>query len=872
MGISRWLSRRTEFEREMSEEMRDHIERQIAGNIAAGMELARARREAILQFGGVEGVKESCREERRGFWLWELWADVRYSFRMLRKNPSFAAIAILTVALGVGGTTSVFSVVDRILFRSLPYPHDDRLVSFGLVAPIEHNEFMLGASYVDWRRDPGPFESMTSMVPGVADCDLTEQNPVRLACAHVEQSFLPTFGIRPILGRNFSPEEDRPHAPRVALLSYGLWKSRYGGDPGVTSTSIALDGQRAEIIGVLPPDFEMPTLASVDLLLPEGLDETQQRKADPGAVLRTFARLKPDVTVAGATAALQPLFEQALAQAPPEFRSEIHLSVRSLRDRQVHDAKLASWILLGGVLAVLLVACTNVANLLLARASNRQREMAVRSALGATSARLVRQTLTESLLLSLLGGAAGCWIALALLRLFVSIAPEGIPQLRQASLDWRVFLFTLAVSCTCGILFGLAPASRPPTPESLCGKDVRASKRSLLRETLVASQIAVSLILLTGAGLLLRSLRNLQSVPLGLDAQNIVTAKIALGQWRYPDAARQFDFFIRLMTRVQAIPGAGTVALSDTLPPAGAMRATIYARIEVAGRPPMAEGTGGMVGWRQVTPQYFSALAIPIRRGRAFNKVDLLPSENPIILSEVLARELFPNEDPLGKSMRFGMQGPWRMVVGVAADVKNNGPEENADPEFYIPWKQEQIEDLSTGNVIVRTPLPPDGIAGWLRAEVTNLDSTQPVTIETMTQRVAKLAARPRFNAFLLTLFALMGIAMAAVGVYGVVGFLVAQTTREIGVRMALGATPGAILKMVLGNVARWTFAGALAGLVGSWFAARLLGALLFEVRAHDPALLVVVLTVQVAIAFFAAWLPARRAMRVDPIVALRYE
>lgn len=856
----------------MNDEVRDHIDRQTAANIAAGMEPGEARRQAILQFGTVEGTKEGCREERRGFQLETLVADVRYGLRMLRKNPSFAITAILTLALGIGGTTAVFSVVDRILFRSLPYPHDDRLVSFGLVAPIEHNEFMLGASYVDWRLNPGPFEAMTSMTPGVADCDLTEANPVRLTCAHVEQSFLPTLGVRPVLGRNFSVEEDTSNGPKVALISYGVWKSRYSGDPSVTGKSVSLDGHPAAIIGVLPRDFEMPTLASVDLLLPEGLDEAAQRKADPGAVLRTFARMKPGVTVEGAAAALQPLFEQALAKAPPQFRSEIHLSVRSLRDRQVHDAKLASWILLGGVLAVLLLACTNVANLLLARATNRRREMAVRSALGATGSRLARQALTESLLLGLLGGAAGCCIAMALLRLFISVAPEGIPRLAQASLDWRVFLFTLVVSCACGILFGLAPASRTPAPESLCGKDARAPKRSVVRESLVAAQIAVSLVLLAGAGLLLRSLWNLQNVPLGLDAQRVVFAKIALGPSRYPDAQRQSAFFEQLLSRVRTLPGTDAVALADTLPPAGAMRATIYAAIEVAGRQRFAEGTGGMVGWRAVTPGYFSALEIPIRRGRGFLDEDRLPTQNSIILSEALARELFPNEDAIGKSMRFGLQGPWRTVVGIAADVKNNGPEENADPELYVPWKNEDIQDLTTANVMVRTPLHSAVIAKWLRAEVTNLDAVQPVTIETMTQRVGRLTARPRFNAFLLTLFAAIGIVMAAVGIYGVVGFLVAQTTREIGVRMALGATPGAILQMVLGSAARWTLAGAMLGLAGSWFAARVLAALLFQVKAHDPWLLAAALALQIAIALLAAWIPARRAMRVDPMVALRYE
>src|SRR5271169_2890121 len=304
----RWFSRKKNWEQELNDELRFHIERQTTANIAAGMPPEAARRQAVLQLGAIEAVKEDCREQRRGFWLESLYADVRYGLRILRKSPGFTVIAILTLALGIGATSSVFSAVDRILFRSLPYPQSEQLVSFGLTAPIERNEFMLGSNYVDWRRAPGPFQSMTSMIPGVADCDLTQQNPQRLACARVEQNFLPTLGIQAIQGRNFAPDEDRPNAPRVAMISYGLWRSRFGGDPGVIAKTISLDGAPATIVGVLPTDFELPTLLATDILLPEALDEAVQRRSAPGAVLRTCARLKPGVTLAQSDAALQPLF------------------------------------------------------------------------------------------------------------------------------------------------------------------------------------------------------------------------------------------------------------------------------------------------------------------------------------------------------------------------------------------------------------------------------------------------------------------------------------------------------------------------------------------------------------------------------------
>jgi putative ABC transport system permease protein len=871
----RWLRRKRDFEREMTDELRFHLEQQTAANVAAGMTPGEARRQAQLQLGAVEGVKANCREERRGFWLESLFADIRYGLRMLRKSPGFTIVAILTLALGIGATSAVFSVVDRILFRSLPYPQADRLVSFGLKAPFTTNEFVLAMDYVEWRKLASPFADMASMLPGVKEYDFTEPNPIRATFARVDSHFLPTFGIRPILGRNFTADECRPHAPPVALLSYGLWRSRYGGDPKIVGRSVSLDDQPTQIIGVLPADFEMPTLARADLLMPEKLDEAGMRRDRPQLVLRTFARLKAAVTIAQARAALQPLFEQAMKYLPPTLRNGMSLSVRSLRDRQMGDARVASRVLFVSVLALLLLASTNVANLLLARAAVRQRETAVRVALGATMSRLARQALTESLMLSLLGAIAGCWVAYGLLRLFVAIAPQGIPRLQQAAIDGRVLLFTLVVALVSGLLFGLAPAWRQPDPEILAGKETQPAGRSPLRQILVISQIAVSLVLLTGAGLLLRSLWKLESVPLGMDAQNIVTAEITLAPYRYSNEARQWTFFEQLQSQLKGIPGINSLAIADSLPPAGRMEAISYSDIGVSGRPRTPQGTGGMVGFREVTPGYFSALEVKILQGRGFEEDDLFPSQNVIILSEALARELFPDGDALGKAIRFDVYGAnarWRTIVGVAADVRNNGLDHRADPEFYIPWKDDPQDYLGRGFVIVRTPVNPDTVAKWLRSEVASVDPAQPVNIQTMTRRVSELADRPRFNAALLTLLALTGVCLAAIGIYGVVAFLVAQRTREIGVRVALGASPRSILKLVLGSVARWTLAGASLGLVSSWFATRLLHALLFRVSVHDPWLLCLPVVLLATIALAAGWIPARRAMRVDPIAALRHE
>jgi predicted permease len=843
-------------------------------NIRRGMSLAEARHAARREFGGVEQAKELYLEQRGIQLIDSLLQDLRFALRGLRNRPGFALVAILTLALGIGSTTAVFSVVDRILFRSLPYPQDDRLVSFGDKAPFEANEFVLGPDYVDWKKAQTPFESVTSFVPGGADCDLTEKNPVRLKCALVESTFLPTFGIQPFLGRNFSSDEDRPNAPRVALITYGLWRSRFASDRELPGRAISLDGRPTTVVGVLPPQFEMPNLGHDDILVPAALDGSTDR--GPTArqiILRVFARLKPGVSIPQAAAAMEPLFQQSLNYVPPQFRREVSFRVRSLRDRQIQDARVASWVLLGAVLAVLLVACTNVANLLLARATSRTRELAVRTALGATRGRLARQSLTESLLLGVLGGLAGCWIAQLLLRLFVSIAPEGIPRLEQATIDVRVLLFALGVSLVSGVLFGLASALRPPAPELLTGKENRATSRGMLRQVLVTVQIAVSLILLAGAGLLLRSLWNLETVALGMDTKSVITAGIDLAEYRYPDSAKQLAFFNQLEASLKQMPGVTALALSDTLPPSGGSQATFLSSIEIPGHTKFSAGTGGMISYRFVTPAYYPALGIPILRGRGFREEDRSSAERPVILSESLARRLFPNgEDSLGKSFRFGSQNEWRTIVGVAGDVKNNGLAAPADPEFYLPWKNESTGYYRSAHFTVQSAINPQAIAKWIRSETAAIDATVPVTIEGMQTRIGKLAQRPRFTAVLLSLFAGMGVLLAGIGIYGVVGFLVAQQTREIGIRIALGASPQSILRLILSNMLRWTVAGAALGILGAWFCSRLLESLLFDVRAHDPILFASALLLLLAVAFLAAWIPARRAMRVDPVVALRYE
>ena len=544
-----------------------------------------------------------------------------------------------------------------------------------------------------------------------------------------------------------------------------------------------------------------------------------------------------------------------------------------MRDRQIHETRLASWMLLASVLAVMLIACANVANLLLARGVARQCELAVRAALGAGRARLVRQTLTETILLAVTGCAAGCALASLLLRVFLSIAPEGIPRLAQATLDLRVLLFALALSVISGVTFGLVPAFQRFGTESLNQQRAAGTRHHLFRQGLIAAQISVSLVLVTGASLLLRSLWNLQHQPLGMRTDAVLTVSLTLGQKSYSEMPRRLAFFEELETRLRRIPGVSDMALADTLPPSGnPTAAMLYAAIDVPGRSPMTDGTGGKVCWRLVTPGYFSVLRIPILRGRPFREEDRAPDRDVVILSEALARRLFPGEDPVGKQIRPGRSGPWREVIGVAGNVKNTGLAEGDDPEYYALRKHKAPTVGRSVKVIVRSAIDPGAMAGWIRSEIKAMDPTLPVEFETLDRHIDKLAVRQRFNALLLGLFASMGLLLAAVGLYGVTSFLVADRTREIGVRMALGATRGEIAGMVLGRAVGWTAAGTGLGLIGSLFAVRLLRSMLFHVPARDPFTLAVSVGVLILVALLAAWVPSRRAAKTDPIQALRQD
>jgi putative ABC transport system permease protein len=808
--------------------------------------------------------------------------DARYAFRTFARERGFAITAVLALALGIGSSTAVFSFVDRILFRNLPYPAGDRLVTLGMLAPIEQREFMLGSDYVVWRAQQTPFVAMTSFdASGVSDCDLTAPNPARLRCAYVESTFLPTLGVDPLLGRNFTADEDRPNGPSAALISYGLWKSRFGSNPNIIGSTFPLDNHPTTIVGILSKNFEFPTLAQVDVLVPQQLDLAAQQRPKTGAVLRVYARMKPGVTIAQSHAALTPLFQDSLQFVPAQFRHDVKLSVRSVRDLQIHEVRTASWILLGAVAAVLLIACANVANLLLARGTARRREIAIRAVLGAGRARLIRQNLTESLVLGATGGAAGILVASWLLTIFVAIAPAGVPRLEQAALDTRVLSFSVAISILSALFFGLAPALQARHAEALSGSRTTPATRGFLSQSLAAAQIAISLTLITAASLLLQSFRNVQSVPLGMSTSGLLAATISLGEASYADPQRQQAFFEQLEARLRRIPGIDSLAVTDSLPPSGSMRAKPFNALEIEGETRHTESAGGMVGWRAVTPNYFAVLRIPIVRGRGFRDEDRDSKEDLIVLSQTLATRLFGDADPLGRNIRLDPASPWHKVIGVAENVKNGGILAPDDPEYYLvrkhsaacaPAGPDSCQSSRAASFLIRTSLASPAMANWIRSDVAALDPALPVTIETMNERVGKLTAQPRFNASLLSLFAAVSVLLAAIGLYGVVSFLVSQRTQEFGVRIALGATPANIMRLVLARAARWTAVGLILGVFASIAAAVIMRSLLFGVSGNAAGSLAFPVLFLIAVALAAAGIPSLRAARIDPVEALRQD
>ncbi len=883
--ITEWISRFRFFLRrallarrrasELDEELHFHVEQATAVRIAEGMTSEESRRQALIEFGGFEQTRERCQEQEPGWWIDSLLQDVRYAMRGFRRSKAFAVSAVLTLALGIGATTAVFSVVDPILFRPLPYAHPGQLVSVGFTHSLEREEFLTGKFYEHWLANQKPFAAIAGQGTMPHPCDLVENHPAELECIRFQARMLPLLGISPILGRNFLPEEDAPHGPPVVMITYGLWHGHYGGNPRIIGREIDVDGKLVRVVGVLPRGFQFPTLEPADVVQPMALNAALQNTVNGGfgEAMRAFARLNPGVSAAEAQSEMQPVFAEETPWFPAVMRNEVRLSIRPLRAREVGDAGRVAWILLGAVTAVLLIACANVAGLMVARGAARQREMAVRAALGASRWRLAWQGLTEALLLALAGAAAGLAMAEGLLRLFVALAPAGVPFLSKAHLDGRVVVVTVALALICGVVFGLATALHQPDRLMVNTRSTVSRRYVPVRRALVMGQIAASVVLLAGAALLLRSFERIEEQKLGFSAEGVMTAQIALPDSRYNTDAKWMQFHLEVEQAVRRLPGVTAVPFSESVPPGGWHGDIRSSDIAPEGRPRPAPEEGGMLVTRRVTPDYFRALDIPVVRGRGFTDQDSTSDVPLVVLSRLAAAELFPGQDPIGKGFSM-MRGSLSFTVaGVAENAMNSGLTNNAQPEIYF-LQRNVAQDWTSRHamLVIRSVLPESTVAGWVQAAVHNLDPTVPVEIAPLTQTVDRLADRPRFETALLEFFALMGLLMAAVGIYGILAFLTSQRTPEIGVRMALGATRANILGLIARDGLRMVLSGGALGLAAALALAHVLRALLYQTSTYDTLAFVAVPIVLSVVAGAAILIPARAGMKVDPVVALRYE
>ena len=880
------LLRRRKWDQRVDEELEFHIRMETEENIRRGMALPDARTAARRKIGNTTLVCEEVHHMNTISFLEEAAQNVRFSLRAMGRNPGFALTAVLVLALGLGASTAMFSALDRILFRPLPYADEDRLVHFGMTFPsmsggstADSDLILIGRSYQgSWKPAPEPFTAVTTVMGRGNTCDVTEQPSERLLCARVESNFLQMFGVRPALGRDFTPEDDARGAPAVAIISHDVWTRRFGADPsifaaspGVTGRTIDLDGSSVSVIGVLPAEFSMPTWEA-DILRPQQLYPLPP--GGLGSMLTAFGRLKPGVTAAQVQAAIAPIIEANAKGLPRVGENSLQPRVVRLRDHLVGDAQRVAWLLLSAVAGLLLIACVNVANLILARLAARHREFEVRSALGAGRGRLARLALTESLLLAVAGGGLGLLLGAGMLRVFVQMAPSSIPEIDQASLDLRVFAVAAVLALAAGAAVGMWPALSLLRRRALqYGSRATAAARPRMRFALVTAQIAVTVAMLGGSALLLRTLWNQVAVPLGYQSEQVFTMRVAPNAARIQAGAARDALFEQVLERIHQIPGTVAATMSSDEFPGGIH--SLASRVAVDGQPAQDLPAGVRLRGRDVTPGYFQTFRIPIVRGRTFAESDR--GGAPVaILSESAARLLFPGQDPIGHTVQRGFmtkdmtpEARWAEVVGVAGEVRNVGPTLESEPEIYVP-SENWGYFASYAVYAIRTQASAADAVAFMKRAVADLDPLTPVTVEPLDAEVARQTERPRFVAWLLAAFAGFALFLAAAGLYGVASYLVTQRTRDIGVRIALGAAPGDISRQVVGEAGRWIVAGAVLGCALAWAGTRVIEAQLYGVASHDPLSWIAALGVLCAALLVAVLLPAARAARVDPMESLR--
>jgi putative ABC transport system permease protein len=806
----------------------------------------------------------------------DIWQDLRYGLRMLVKNPGFTIVAVIALALGIGANSAIFSVVNTVLLRPLPYQEPDRLVMVWEDATKQGfpRDTPAPANYVDWRDQNQVFEGMAA----IADLSFNLTGvgePERIDGRRVSASLFPLLGVEPQLGRTFMPEEDQPGGNRVVIMSHGLWQRRFGSDMSITGKPLTLNGESFTVVGVMPPNFQFPSRDD-ELWVPIAFDseETANRR---GHFLQVIARMKPGITLQQAQAEMNTIAAR-LQQQYPDENAGLGAVVTSLHEHVAGDIKPALLVLLGAVGFVLLVACANVANLLLARAAGRQKEIAVRIALGASRLRLIRQFLTESLLLAALGGGVGLLLSVWGVNLLKAFIPENISQARAITIDAKVLLFTLMVSLLTGLIFGLAPATQASNfnlNETLKegGRDSSAGSRgNRIRGLLVITEVALALILLIGAGLLINSFLRLRSVDPGFNSDKLLTMRVVLPEMKYPDQTRRSAFYTDLIHRIEALPGVKSAAVTNWIP---LVRQGDSIGISIEGRPDPPPSQRNIVVTRVISPHYFGTMGIQLSQGRPFDEQqDRADSSGVVVVSETMARKYWPGEEPVGKRIKAGSSGspnPWWTIVGVVKDVRQFELNADPKPQMYLPYAQADF--FAPRHLIVSTNVEPLSMAATVRVTVWEVDKDQPVSnISTMEDILSESVARQRFSMLLLGIFAALALVLAAVGIYGVMSYSVAQRTREFGIRMALGAQTRDVLKLAVGEGLKLVLIGVVIGLVAAFILTRLMSSLLFGVSATDPTTFITISLVLISVAVLASYIPARRATKVDPMVALRYE
>jgi len=798
-----------------------------------------------------------------------LLKDIRYGLRGLLKRPGFTAIALVALALGIGANTAIFSLVNAVVIRPLPFPEPDQLVwIYGNIRNAGNRASVSPLDFLDYRSQNKTFEQFAASGTIPMPKNLTGSGePERLMVSAVTGNYFDAFKVSPMLGHGFSLENEKTGQDQVTVLSYAFWQKHFGGDPEIINKTIILDSKPYQVIGVMPEGLSLPQAAELWVPLTFDVDpEMKQRKAH---FLRPIGRLKPGVTLLQAQTDTDSIAAH-LEEQFPDSNTGWNLRLLSLREQLVGGTRTTLFILFGAVGLVLLIACANVANLLLVRAAARQKEIALRTALGASRLRIVRQMLTESLLLSLLGGALGALLAVWGVQLLVSLSADTLPPTVNVKIDTTVLLFTLLISIVTGLLFGLAPAFRTVKVNLIDSlKDgARGSEgtlRNRTRSLLVVFESAVAVILLIGAGLLVRSLIALQKVNPGFDANNVLTLRVDLPPKKYLGEGKSANFFQRLETQVASLPGVQNVGLITELPLSGQPNDIPFT---VEGRPPVSPDQAYDADFRRVNQNYFSALRIPLLRGRNFTEQEVRQSDKVTIVSQQLVDIVFPNEDPLGKRLVSAMGNVAFEIIGVVGDIRHRSLGDQPFPAMYFPT-------LNGGrmNLVIRTQGDPLSIVGAVRKEVQALDPDQPIaSVKKMSDWVDSSVAEPRYRTTLLGMFAALAMILAATGIYGVMSYSVAQRTHEIGVRMALGARQRDVLKLVVRQGMLLTLVGVVLGLLGAFALTRVMESLLFEVTAKDPFTFATVAALLIAVAFIACFIPARRATKVDPLVALRYE